>query len=802
MAKPPVSRILPGAAKVAIRGVPGVGEAAMAVDGTLQAVRVMKEHRAMDKRLRERRRASQGFGAKARSVLDATKERLTQQLTGTARIAAAAFAGVRTNPNTGVRTNPEKRDNGTLAVMFRNIDEGEIEVVLYDTAKLAQGAEAAFIGYILSNCSAYGEDAPVNGCHWRIQLSAARRGYGPLLYTTTATMLNTNLYASTTLSADAVGFWRRQGESYIAPLPPEAFKARFGVTVPQLLKRSTATRGQTFDMRAIGQREVARVYGTQDEVDRIASTETGKQAAVYERRRWELNDDRAPLRYINEEAQEYAREDWRRKTQDNPSDVKRRLAQTVVQGVSCTCPICGCARVTEQDVHVIPGTAGNSPGKVTVACAACRCGGRVRPASDALAQRNIKPLGTLFAVRAPLRISARTEADREKARSGERVKWAGWTHLERRIQERVAPHADKSAVQEFVRSVGQVLQAAIPSTVRIGERDSLLLRIGDYGGVHLSPLPEEGALLWGTWFPPDSSWYPRASKDAWALAAAQKITRLADSLKASHLHENPLVGWKSNEVRPSNVHSIYHILLGPRAEEYYENAFRNVPFDVHVILLLPGQMEGREKEIRAAVAANQIVLATHLEMPVDFDAGKKYEQYRFARFTPFVLLHRLFDEVYNTTLSEEKRALATRFNDMGRNVFWGRYLGWGSPAEHDVSEDDLNVWFPGHPHNSAKAWMRCASLGVDTAAGRNDACLNGEQALADLFAKYCLTGKVAFDPYILPPGVSREEFERGNSASAKRLREWVRVRVAGAAAMKGLFDELIAFLQKGRVIYV
>lgn len=265
---------------------------------------------------------------------------------------------------------------------------------------------------------------------------------------------------------------------------------------------------------------------------------------------------------------------------------------------------------------------------------------------------------------------------------------------------------------------------------------------------------------------------------------------------------NPLVGWKSNEVRPSNVHSIYHILLGPRAEEYYENAFRNVPFDVHVVLLLPGQMEAREKEVRAAVAANQIVLAVHLDMHADFDAGKKYERDRFARFTPFVLLHRLFDEVYNTTLFEEKRALAKRFTDMGSNVFWGRYSGWGSPAEHDVSEDDLNVWFPGHPHNSDKAWMRCASLGVDTAAGRNGACLNGEQALADLFAKYCLTGKVAFDPYLLPPGVSREEFERGNSANIKRLREWVRVRVAGAAAMKEMFDELIAFLQKGRVIHV
>lgn len=571
MAKPPVSRILPGAAKVALRGVPVAGEAAMAVDGTLQAVRVMKEQRAMDKRLRERRRASKGFGAKARSVLDATKERVVQQLTGTARIAAAAF--------TGVRTNPEKRDNGTLAVMFRNIDEGEIEVVMYDTAKLAQGAEAAFIGYILSNCSAYGEDAPVNGCHWRIQLSAARRGYGPLLYTTTATMLNTNLYASTTLSADAVGFWRRQGESYIAPLPPEAFKARFGVTVPQLLKRSTATRGQTFDMRAIGQREVSRVYGTQDEVDRIASTETGKQAAVYERRRWELNDDRAPLRYINEEAQEYAREDWRRKTRDNP-----------------------------------------------------------------------------------------------------------------------------------------------------------------------------------------------------------------------------LVGWETNKVRPSEVHSVYRILTGPRSEEYYKNAFRNVPFDVRVVLQHYTK-RSYPAQFRDEAEAKQVVLLVNMSLPLAFAVGEKYSPLRGARYTPFMLLHRVFDEVCTGPKRIIDRDLRDHIQDLVRTVF-GVFPIHGQLPEDTISTYDVNRWFPDYPKRRGSLWSVAASLGVDTAAGRNGACADGGQALADLFAKYCLTGKIAFNPSALPPGVSQEDFDCGYREDIHKLRRWIRIREGAAKSMKGLFDEVIALLQKGQVIYV
>jgi hypothetical protein len=568
MAKPPVSRILPGAAKVAIRGVPVVGEAAMAVDGTLQAVRVMKEQREMDKRLRERRRTSQGFGAKARSVLDATKERVVQQLTGTARIAAAAF--------TGVRTNPEKRDNGTLAVMFRNIDDGEIEVVMYDTAKLAQGAEAAFIGYILSNCSAYGEDAPVNGCHWRIQLSAARRGYGPLLYTATATMLNANLYASTALSADAVGFWRRQEEAYIAPLPPETFKARFGVTVPQLLKRSTATLGQTFDMRAVGQREVSRVYGTQDEVDRIAATETGKQAAVYERRRWELNDDRAPLRYINEEAQEYAREDWRRKTQDNP-----------------------------------------------------------------------------------------------------------------------------------------------------------------------------------------------------------------------------LVGWETNKVRPSEVNSIYRILTGPRSEEYYANAFRNVPFDIRVVVL-PPTTPTRYNEVRET---QQVDLVVKTPLPLEYDTGEKYDPLHVARYTPFMLLHRVFDEVCTGPRRIAGRDVRDHIQDLVRHVF-GVFPIHGSLPEDTISTYDVNRWFPDYKWQKGSLWSVAASLGVDTAAGRNGACGDGGQALADLFAKYCLTGKIAFNPSTLPPGVSQEDFDCGYREDIHKLRRWIRIREGAAPAIKGLFDEVIAFLQKGHVIQV
>ena len=806
MAKPPsIKRILPGAAKVAIRGVPIAGEAAMAVDGTLQAVQVMKEQRAMDKRLRERRRESQGFRAKALSVLDATKERVVQQLTGTARIAAAAF--------TGVRTNPEMQDNGTLAAMYRNLESGEIEVVLYDTSKLERGASAAFVGYILANCRALASGAPVNGCHWRVEHAAARRGYGPLLYSLTATMLRSGLYPSLTLSADARRFWRRQDKDYIEPLLADEFRARFGVSVLDLLKRSTATRAQGFDLRQFAQREVARVYGTLEAVDEFESTEKGMRLGLSERRRWELNDDQAPLKYINEEAQEYARDEWRRQTADNPSDVKRRLAQTVVQAVRGMCPVCGKTSVTAADVFAIPGTSGNSPGKVAILCAGCRAtsGARPRPASDAIAGLAVKPQGTLFEVRAPLRISTRTEEDREKARSGERVKWAGWTHLERRIQERVAPHAARSDVQAFVRSVGQVLQDAIPPRVRIGERDSLLLRIGDYGGVHLSPLPEDGALLWGTWFPPDSSWYPRASEDTWALTAAQKIARLVDALKATRLRENPLDGWDSGHVRPSEVHSLFRILTGPRSQAYYAEALRNVPFNLHVVVVPPGEGEdlydsgeegAREPSLRVrelARRAKQVVLYVGTNLEKDYDVGEKWAPEREARYTPFMLLHRLFDTVYvSSQLVEQHRALRDKLLDIAQTAFQMQ-LPRGAPRTQAITYEDTVHWFPQHEMRT-RASAVC--LGVDTAAGRNNACADGEQVLADLFAKYCMTGRIAFDPYALPPGVTQAALDRSDRDDLKKLRYWMQVRADAKQSMKVLFDELIAILQKGDAFFI
>ena len=291
------------------------------------------------------------------------------------------------------------------------------------------------------------------------------------------------------------------------------------------------------------------------------------------------------------------------------------------------------------------------------------------------------------------------------------------------------------------------------------------------------------------------------------------------AVKATRLHGNPLVGWETNKIRPSEVHSVFQILTGPRSEEYYEKAFRNVPFDIRVVVYRRSerkmnyveqeQEERQEQDMRsylatAALDAKQVVLLLKLDERMGANVGTKYTPGRVARFTPFMLLHRLFDEVYDR-LTNKGHELAARLRLVESTVLGSKPTP-GTPETLEIQHEDEELWFPDstppNPIILLRRWIRFASLGVDTAAGRNAACSDGDQALADLFAKYCLTGKVAFDPYVLPPGVTREEFERGDSQSIKKLRNWMRVRVEGEKSMKGLFDEVIGILREGQLLLI
>ena len=469
---------------------------------------------------------------------------------------------------------------------------------------------------------------------------------------------------------------------------------------------------------------------------------------------------------------------------DNP-EVKRRLAQSVVQTVGSTCPVCKKSPVSVQDVQIVPGTSGNSPGKVTIACSSCRKYGKAPLASDEAAKRVQKPLGTLFFVQSPLVVSERTEEDRLKARAGEKERWGDWTHLERRIHERVAPHATRGGVQEFIRSVAHVLRSRLPGQVRIDERDSLLIRIGDLGGIHLAPTPE-GGLVWGTWFPPDKSWYSRACSDTWAADVAREVEVLARDAFGRSVKSNPLVEF----LRPEGVswrevqrHQVP--LFAPNAQERYRVALERLPFNLVIVLRETKPLYGDETESKEDMEyidrlmeegqrkGTLFVVEDILrrrEDDADFEFPK-WTPARMSPMTPFTILHRLFDEMMELGVARDSARLLQMLG--GKETFaLAERVGYG---------------------DTKSVVRRLVNSGVDTAAGRNEGLTDSDQVLADLFAKWCITGRIAFDPTKLPPFVD---------PSWRESKEFVDIRRKAVTEMESLFSSIVARCKRGGVVLI
>lgn len=71
-----------------------------------------------------------------------------------------------------------------------------------------------------------------------ISYSAAKEGYGPLLYQTVATIVNVPLKPSDSLSYEAVQFWRRNN-NVILPLSRQEYLDKWGFDLNELLVTAT-----------------------------------------------------------------------------------------------------------------------------------------------------------------------------------------------------------------------------------------------------------------------------------------------------------------------------------------------------------------------------------------------------------------------------------------------------------------------------------------------------------------------------------------------------------------------------------
>lgn len=250
--------------------------------------------------------------------------------------------------------------------------------------------------------------------------------------------------------------------------------------------------------------------------------------------------------------------------------------------------------------------------------------------------------------------------------------------------------------------------------------------------------------------------------------------------------KNPLVGWEDTSgLQPSTIFTPMVSVVKPDAKTKFEQVYTKVDLPIALAIRPPGwrgeeattldpslkspygrELQARhvellggeavvlqmlkehelDKKLAEKLNCILLVLQTGLRQPPpekgsrDELAQRRGESSRVSPYTPFVVLHRLGDVIMDRLRFEKarpKRATSSRLSAAKRI----REIRSASSALWD-STDDIKVF----------------SRGVDTAAGRMGVI--GSDYLSDLFAKYLITGKVAYDPENPPPQSAEEEFFR------------------------------------------
>lgn len=139
------------------------------------------------------------------------------------------------NTEKRMRRNPLQKPFESLAFYIVRPRPGIFEVYLYDTADVDGDMERALVAGAMVSVSP--DPRNRKKPKWEATGMAAVRGYGPLLYDLTATLLGKPLHATKERTTAAKAFWAKQPHSYIEPLSPAEFEAKYGVKVQELYAR-------------------------------------------------------------------------------------------------------------------------------------------------------------------------------------------------------------------------------------------------------------------------------------------------------------------------------------------------------------------------------------------------------------------------------------------------------------------------------------------------------------------------------------------------------------------------------------
>lgn len=213
--------------------------------------------------------------------------------------------------------------------------------------------------------------------------------------------------------------------------------------------------------------------------------------------------------------------------------------------------------------------------------------------------------------------------------------------------------------------------------------------------------------------------------------AGRPLRRLRNALRL-----NPLVGWEDmSGMSPATAWEPLAALVKPGAEAKYAEVYNRVGLPLAVVLEWGGNLSRSTRFLAQQAESTQIAKrlnAIVLSIPINKREHKPYyatphqrrgSMFRISPYTPFVLLHRL--------------------GDMMADEVWRPRPGLLAVKE---MQEELN--------DAQQEWGGNLSRGVDTAAGRMGVL--GRDYLSDLWAKWLLTGRVAYSPTNPPPRVRKK----------------------------------------------
>jgi len=208
--------------------------------------------------------------------------------------------------------------------------------------------------------------------------------------------------------------------------------------------------------------------------------------------------------------------------------------------------------------------------------------------------------------------------------------------------------------------------------------------------------------------------------------AGRPLRRLRNMLRL-----NPLVGWEDlSGMSPAKAWEPLAALVKPGAEAKYAEVYNRVGLPLAVVLH-PRLVATRAQQVESTQIAKRLN-AIVLSVTVGERARKPYyatphqrrgSVFRISPYTPFVLLHRLGDMMADEAGRPRPGLLAVK-----------------------EMKEELN--------DAQQEWGGNLSRGVDTAAGRMGVI--SEDYLSDLWAKWLLTGRVAYSATTPPPESAEE----------------------------------------------